>query len=79
MKKSILGLFVCVSLGFSAELPPYLKDLAKRGINSLGYKCDVVTSAFQKWDGDIQVVCDDYNAIFIIYKKGGTWQIKVEK
>lgn len=79
MKKIALCLVFLVCISFGKELTDDLKQVAKDGINSAWYKCNKVDKAFQKWDDSIQVICDNWTAIFIIKKYGGNWTIQVEK
>lgn len=78
MKKLLLSILLvsCLSAG---ELSSELKHLAKKAISYAGWRCDVVTTAYRKWNGDIKVVCDNYESMFIIAKHGGNWTVKVER
>ena len=79
MKNLIIGFIMLSNISFAKEISDHLKSVAQDGIRLMGYKCDKIDTAFQKWDDSIKVICDDYSAIFIIKKYGGRWTIEVEK
>ncbi|MDC0933812.1 hypothetical protein OAR97_08170 [Arcobacteraceae bacterium] len=78
MVKLLLSVLLVSGL-CAGELSPEQKKVAKDGIIIAGYRCGIVTTAYTKWNGDIKVVCDNYEAMFIIAKHGGNWTVRVDR
>lgn len=78
MKIFITTILISV-FAYSAELNNTQKAAVKYAIESRGYVCNQITTAYKTWDDKVKVVCDDYRSMFMISTYGGRLSIKVEK